>query len=232
MTQAAVLLICLLLSPVATSAQSEWFPVDRLADDLYVATGNLPDGITNDTLLGLYDYLQQHVIAGDEPAFGPPSEDSPRVLVRFVSPQSRLPFPHGTETYGGMTGWATWECLPVAGLCRLLGATDTASGGPLVVLVAATPNRAENLGLVAHELSHVFGAVDGPRCPYHTDYHPVQSLPPDPSDAYWWYGVTGIFTLVPAGVVWEAANDACATSASPDVCADLAAIVGLAAVDA
>lgn len=221
-----VFLFLLLLAPCVTpDVPVEWFPVATAAQRLYVATDTLPDDISPATIGGLFAYLGQQVQPQPESAFAPWLDDAPPVLVRFTDYASRAPFPFGTETYGGMTGWASWHCLPSAGLCRLLGASETPGDGVLVVLVAAMPSRAENLGLVAHELSHVLGSVDGPRCPYHPDYHPGQALPPDAGDAYWWYGVTGVFTLVPQGVVWDALRDDCAAGDALSVCEALHTIL-------
>ena len=222
----AAMLLMMFFAPLATpDVPVDWFPVAGGSDDFYIATDTLPGDISPDTLTNLYDYLKVHVAAHPDSEFLPWVGSPPPVLVRFVNVNSRLPFPHGTESYGGMMGWAYWDCLPMAGLCRLLDASETPGEDVVVALVAATPNRAENLGLVAHELSHVLGSVDGPRCPYHEDYHPSQTLPSDPSDAYWWYGVTGVFTLVPVGVVWDALNNNCTASGEPVVCGELQAII-------
>lgn len=223
------LVLCVLLCHAFVTetalAQSDWFPVDRPSDGLVVALDTLPDDIAPQTLARLYDYLRAQVMPHPDSELRAWRDAPAPVLVRVVSAQVRGAFPLSTESYGGMTGWAQWECLPPSGLCRLLGPSDTPGEGIVVALVADTGRRAETLGLVTHELSHVFGTVDGPRCPYHADYHPGQTLPADPSDAYWWYGVTGVFTLVPVGVTWDALNDHCAGCEAPDICAELSAIL-------
>ena len=50
-------------------------------------------------------------------------------------------------------------------------------------------------------------------------------LPPDPSDAYWWFGVQGVFTLRPEGIAWDALIGNCADCDDPGLCEELVAVL-------
>jgi hypothetical protein len=81
------------------------------------------------------------------------------------------------------------------------------------------------LATTVHEITHLLGAIDGRHCISHPEYIAIARLPADPGDACWWYGLTGMWTLEPAGLSWAALNRDCAEHDEPALCSALASII-------
>ncbi|MAS38350.1 MAG: hypothetical protein CL610_30415 [Anaerolineaceae bacterium] len=206
-------------------------PVDvvriaAVSDTLWVVTDALPPGITPAFVGELLTYLDPYIQPdGHQPA-------AP-MIVRFVPDASAFePFPTGTEGFGGLTGSVNCWCFPdkaddASRRCFLwpVRRDDAAGAGVTLAAVRIQQDRSMTVGYLIHELTHFCGAVDGVRCPAHESYSPTAVYPPDYQDAYWWYGVTGLFELRPAGVVWDALNDRCADSDDPAICTELAQLL-------
>lgn len=207
-----------------------------LTEDFAVVLDDLPPEIDLDTLVRLYDYLREHVDDSDDCQFLDYLEQTP-IILQYRPHQPEMFFPHSTEGYAGMMGIASMHCLPHEEnpdlLTCLISPSTSETCKPdhirlaLVNIADYAPlNTVDMLwGFTVHELTHAFGSIDGARCPSYEEYVPRQKLPPDPSDAYWWFGVQGVFKLRPAGIFWKALTDQCAESTAPDICRDLQAIM-------
>ena len=232
MSRVMILLICGLLTFDGVYAADDSLAVECPATNFCVAVDGLPEGITPDRLYRLFVFLGENVELHEDGELAGAMDRFP-VVLRFVDAQVTGRFPESAETYGGMVGLASWNC---AGLqrpsaastdCRVW-ATDESSGESsnlVIAVITRAEDQNETLGLAAHELTHVFGAVDGTRCPYNENYLPYSMSGPDPSDSYWWYGVTGVFSLQPAGLVWDALGHRCAATQSPEWCGELERIL-------
>ena len=176
--------------------------------------------------MDLYALLEAN-IAYTEDSPLPDPRDNKAVVIRFVPEDiNNEPFPVGTSGFAGLVGLANWLCVPDrvgdnSRRCQLWADDDTSDTGASIVLanirVQADPDM--TVGYLAHELSHVLGAVDGVRCPAHLLYNPAIEREPDCQDAYWWFGVTGFFDLKPSGIVWDALHGGCAQCDRPEICA-------------
>jgi hypothetical protein len=157
------------------------------------------------------------------------------IVIQFVADETKRAFPYGAEGYAGMCGYAVWHCEPphiwgdLHYQCEILPEdTDTIDGETIRLVLVDTDLAAsteEIIGFTLHEMTHVLGSIDGARCPSWDDDINRSLLPPDPSDAYWWFGVQGVFTLRPEGVAWDAINGNCADCDDPTLCEELADVL-------
>jgi len=201
----------------------------RVGPQFHVVLTGLPTDIQPETIYRLDRWLEQRVIAHSADQFAHLRDQCP-VVVRFAPTMSNAVFPQGTDGFAALVGVAWRQCVPITDsayqLCTFVSdAPPTPAERIILIVVTDTGSRAENWGLLAHEITHVLGTVDGPLCPGHDDYLIESAEESELSDAYWWYGVSGMFTLTPHGLVWDALNSSCATSAAPDLCVELANIL-------
>lgn len=204
--------------------------LQHVGDDFWVVLDDFPDTLQPDMLYNLYSFLKIHV---------EPSEESPLyntlgrmpVVLRFADDGSTPAFPHGTEGFAGLTDLAEWRCytpLDTANVTCQISSTNQESldsDRVLLAVVSKNLNDREMIGVIAHELAHTLGAVDGLRCPANDDYNPMIHRAADFSDTYWWYGVVGVFTSQPQGIVWDALNGQCDGCDVPEICYELEMIL-------
>lgn len=222
----------MLILPVFVFVQPDALTLEHAGGNLWVVVDDLPENTTPSAIYRLFTFLDNYI----ENTPDSPMPDLQRklpVVIRFV-PQgvTDRAFPEGTEGFAGLVGLANWRCAPDSTghnrrHCRLWCDDDAPDNESSVILavirVQADPDM--TAGYLAHELSHIQGAVDGPACPASQDYNPLAQREPDCQDAYWWYGVTGFFDLKPSGIVWEALNGRCAGNERQDICFQLANIL-------
>jgi hypothetical protein len=203
----------------------------RAGPNFWVVLEGCPTCLTPDRLARLYDFLQREVVAEVVNRQRLPLTHAPAVL-HFVNADETALFPNGTEGFAGLTGLARWRCVYAGALVSICALEDkeTGSGEIIRVLLVNRADAAEMIGITVHEMTHLFGTVDGSRCPAHEAYCPNADSAPDRSDAYWWYGHVGVFDLRPAGLTQAALTGACATSNDPALCKQLAALLPLEAV--
>lgn len=212
---------CTPLTPHTIMCLDEYF---------FVEADGLPQTIEAETIHNLYRLLKQHVVVSADDRFADLRDQLP-IVVRFLEAGTSLRFPSGADGFAAMVGVARWECARLPGASDrwcVLSATQTEridTDSIILVVVVDTGSRAENYGLLAHELTHILGASDGTLCPAHDDYGIVAATEPNLSDAYWWYGVSGMFTLTPSGIVWDALTGRCAQSDCPELCSELASVL-------
>lgn len=201
--------------------------IRHIGGELWVAQDGFPDALQPDTLYTLYTFLQSQVQAHEDSPLAAPAGDAP-VVLRFVGDGAGRAFPDSAEGFAGLTGYAAWRCGPLlpgeTAFCQL-SAERRGLERVIVVVVDGGLEAKEMTGVVAHELAHALGAVDGPRCPAHEDYDPLARLGVDQSDSYWWYGAVGVFSYRPQGIVWAALNGGCAGCDAPEICRALEAIL-------
>ncbi len=228
-----IVLICVVCLRAGVFAEDETLVFECPSGNFCVALDGLPEDIDSAVLYRLFLFLEENVKKNVDSELAGYVDHYP-VVLRFVGAQVVGRFPRSAETYGGMIGLARWACdrseIPAGGAlihCAVWALDEQCEETPnvIIAIITTTEDRNENLGLAAHELAHVFGAIDGPRCPSNEDYLPGSVTEPDASDSYWWYGVTGVFSLRPAGIVWEALGDRCALSQAPEWCAELRQIL-------
>lgn len=207
-------IFCGYLSPQQQETPVSDVRLVALGDGLYLDTMTLPPGFDDATLARLFAFLKEHVIPDCRTTFGDPPGACP-VIVRYVPREESGRFPDGTEGFAGLCDRVAVVCEgSLEGHCTLLAVEP--SPGQTVALLAliAIPDpddadyAAALWGFTAHELAHVLGAVDGPRCPFYDDDHrlePVQEV----SDTYFWFGIAGVFEAGFRGVVWDAWQNTC-----------------------
>ena len=206
---------------------------------MWVVHDELPQYVTSGLIYGLYALIARTLDA--------PHPDSPLVdwvgrvpvVVRYTTDDTSL-YPIGTECFAGLTGLAGWRCTPLPDdaqelrRCTLYAGDDDAlfpGTEPIILVVVACDAAAdcdhqrEQIGFMIHELTHAWGAIDGLRCPFHEDHLPYQPLPADPTDAYWWFGVQGMFELQCDGLVVDAFAGDCAGCDDPALCEALGQIL-------
>lgn len=240
MISVALLLSCIINLPLVLAQIDTDFspphavPVTEISDGLWIVEENYPEYIHPQLLVELYDLLQGCTQPVDKNLYIGHGDMSPAVI-RFVPPDPDGNFPESTEGYAGMCDRVVWNCIPVPS--TTLQATQYCSFESidegtqvdhtvryaLVQLPQVLDNKSmrETLGFTIHEMSHLLGTVDGIRCPYNENYSPTAKLPPDPNDSYWWFGVQGVFGLVPDGIVMLAFDDCCVESDDLIICEQL-----------
>lgn len=239
-----VLFLCALHGPTQAIRPVDFQVADGLliehaGANVWVVLDELPENVTPALIYELYALIAQTIDV--------PHPDSALrdwvgrvpVVVRYTS-DDISPYPIGTERFAGLTGLAAWHCTPLPDhpqelrRCTLYaGDDDTLLPGtdPVILLVVACDaatdcdHHREEIGFMIHELAHTRGAIDGLRCPFHEDHMPYQHLPPDPTDAYWWFGVQGMFELQCDGLVMNAFAHDCTSCDDPALCATLEQIL-------
>lgn len=186
--------------------------LEQLSDTLYLDTVTIPDGFDDSTLIRLHDFLAANVIPDRRTPFQDEIGVLP-VIVRYVAPTQTGQFPASTEGFAGLCDAVFIECdLPLEGDCYLSLPPDDETNAFLVLIAipeADSPDYQAMLwGFTAHELAHVWGAIDGPRCPF---YEPDKLLAPieSVSDTYYWFGIAHMFEPGFQGSVWDAWQNTC-----------------------
>lgn len=232
---AVFLLLAASVLIVPAAAQDE-VTLQLVGDNFWVACDNLPNGdISPQLLQRLMTFLTEHVQPDPASPLGRWLNHTP-VVIEFVPDDMQGLFPYSTQGFAGLSGLASWTCdsitldaeQPLLLHCRFATATDETDSHRLIRLAlihVPADSKEELLGYSIHELTHLLGSVDGPRCPAHADYNPMIRRPDDRSDAYWWFGMSGVFELKPAGIVWLALNNACDRCGAVDICEELSQIL-------
>ena len=228
-----LLILWLLFVSPLTAAQSDTCTIQHIDSQLWLAMDDLPDYIDPMLIGRLFTFLGKYVQINDN---SPPcnvQNDRP-LLIRFVAEAAaNRRFPSGTEGFGGLADLANWICFPLQNdfekrSCFLWcddDEPDKTSPPVVLITVRIQQDPTVTLGILIHELSHTLGAVDGVRCPASEDYDPQAQLEPDYQDAYWWYGVQGIFSLKPTGVAWDVMHGGCDASVPVQFCSELKTIL-------
>ena len=190
--------------------------LEQLSDVIFLDTRNIPPMFDRETLLRLYDFLQDEVIANCRTPFPNTARRLP-VVIRYVEFTEGGTFPHTTE---GFAGWCDVVCLHcysgmMSGYCdaRLTDDADC-SGQQVFIVVIAVPQEDNPdyemilWGITAHELAHSLGAIDGPRYPFYERDHLLAPIDPV-SDTYYWFGIAHIFKPGWQGIVRDAWHNTC-----------------------
>jgi len=210
------LIMLLILGSHSTAYLQETPSVDialeQLSENLYLDTTTIPEGFDRDTLVRLVDFVQEQVIP-DRCTLFPEQINTLPVVVRYVSSSDSDPFPAAAEGYAGMCDVVQVECLsPLDGLCHVSLSADNATQTAAFLAVITIPNgddyTAQLWGFTAHELAHIFGAIDGPRYPFYEDDKRLAPVEPV-SDTYYWFGIAGVFRPGFKGIVWDAWQNTC-----------------------
>jgi hypothetical protein len=203
--------------------------LSRIGDELWLDQQSLPQGITPEQVAQLYTFLSQILVGQDSTDT---IADTPEAIaIHFTASEfADQPFPRGCEGFGGLTGSTNAICKWTGsgenmhcrfGTSEHYGAHQETMR---LVLVRIQSDTRQTLGYLVHELSHTLGAIDGAAAPLTgEDQQATGSY--DIFDAYWWFGVSGVFDLQPTGIAWDALSSQCITSRSPSVCDALARIL-------
>lgn len=224
-----LILWLLIVSPLA-AAQSDTCTIQVAEAPLWVVLDDLPDYIDPALIQRLFTFLSTYVHFSPD---SPPCrvQNGRPLVVRFVpEAAANRRFPTGTEGFGGLTDLANWLCFPLQSdfakrSCFLWRVDQPAEPSIVLVNVRIQTDPTMTLGILTHELAHTLGAVDGVRCPSHEDYNPSARLEPDYQDAYWWYGVEGVFSLRSTGTAWDVMHSGCDASAPAQLCSELKTIL-------
>ncbi|MBL8161913.1 MAG: hypothetical protein JNJ61_08005 [Anaerolineae bacterium] len=191
--------------------------LEQLSAHLYLDTTAVPDQFDQDTLIRLFDFLEEHVVADCRTPFGEQAGALP-VIVRYVAEDVEGEFPAASEGFAGLCDVVAVKCrLPLDGRCgvSLPGQDRDTTTAFLALITMPDMNepdyQVQLWGFTAHELAHSFGAVDGPRCPFYEDDDlaaPIKAV----SDTYYWFGRTHVFEAGYRGIVWDVWQSACGDS--------------------
>jgi hypothetical protein len=189
--------------------------IEQLSENLYLDTTLIPDGFDRSTLIRLYDFLKEHVIADCRSPY-PEQVNCLPVIVRYVPFTEEGQFPATTQGYAGWCDVVRVECPTLLeGTCRV-SMSEPRPGWALAFLaLVAIPDNPDYLaqlwGFTGHELAHSVGAIDGPRHPFYEDDKLLAPVEPV-SDTYYWFGIAGVFEPGWQGIIWDAWHDSCTDS--------------------
>jgi hypothetical protein len=144
-------------------------------------------------------------------------------VVIHVAQDPLLSFPYGTEGFAGLIGSAWDHCMPSlidpnVLICQLSEQGIERYTPVEVIAVYEQDDAHLTAGFLAHEITHACGTIDGIRCPVHPDYQVIAQSETDFCDAYWWFGVSGVFTMTPSGLLWNAMQKNCEVTSEPAIC--------------
>ncbi|MBZ0289722.1 MAG: hypothetical protein K8I30_19015, partial [Anaerolineae bacterium] len=197
------------------AAQRDQVVIRHLTDDVWVVENDLPATIDLNLLRDLYQFLDKTVIPVETSPFLDNLGELP-IILRFVPPDTRQPFPNGAEGFAGLCDCVRLVCQPEevehglkTRVCDVVRDDSAPADSALFAVVETTDDPNLMTAAASHEIAHMLGAVDAPLNITFIDHPASLPLVPDQGNTYWYSGVEGIFELQPTGIVWEALNGTC-----------------------